>query len=176
MQPKYPQKEPLPKIENDLIYPDGAVELAKIVDTLNFGNTIFFLKYRKYLIIARARKEILTGDKRFSVGQFDAPLEVLHWFSEALGEFIKPSSQGGPHPGAMTSKDEDVGGEMLCLQRAMDAGNNQGGYVIVNRSRPSRLFDGYSPSEITFPENLLYQGGLLNLIKTLGEKYQRGEL
>ena len=178
MQPKYPQEALMPEFVDHLTIPAGYVELARIVDDLNYKRTLYFFRYeRKYLAIVSARTTVPIEDHRYTIGQFEAPLEMLVWFSKTLGEFIKPSSQGGLHPGAMTSGDEDVGGEMLCIQRAMDAGNNQSGYTIVNRSRPNRLYrTAYRPSRITFPENFLYQGGLLNLIKTLGEKYQRGEL
>ena len=57
-----------------------------------------------------------------------------------------------------------------------DADNNQSGDGIVSRARPSRFVPRYSPSKITFAENFLYQGSLLNLIKNPGKKYRRGEL
>lgn len=176
MQPKYSQEKLLPEIDNHFKIPQVYKEIARIRDTSNYGDMCLFLKYNQYLVIALVDDEIEFGDPRYGVDQFEAPLELLTWFPKALDEFIKPSSKGGLHPGAMTSQDEDVGGEMLCVQRAMDAGNNQGGYTIVNRSRPSRLYHGYNPSRMTFPENFLYQGGLLDLIKDLGEKYQRNQL
>jgi hypothetical protein len=79
----------------------------------------------------------------------------------------------------MTSQDQDVGGEMMCIQRAMDAGNNQQGYIAVNRSRENRFMKSlgsYRPQEKCFAENFLYEGGLLDLIKNLGEKFERGDL
>ena len=179
MQPKYSQKKFLPEIDNHLKIPHTYTEVARIRDVSNYVDIYLFFQCDQYLVIAVVDDKIEFGDPRYGVDQFEAPLELLTWFPNALEEFIKPSSQGGLHPGAMTSPDEDVGGEMLCIQRAMDAGNNQGGYYIVNRSREDRYMkslNGYSPMEMSFPENLLYQGGLLNLIKTLGEKYRRGEL
>ncbi len=68
---------------------------------------------------------------------------------------------------------------MLCIQRAMDAGNRQQGYIIMNRSRNDHSDiwkDSYHPQEIVFAENFLFEGGLLDLIETLGNKYLRGEL
>ncbi len=179
MKPKYKQETLLPKLEKDLAYPQGFIELSRLKDTLNDGDYLFLFRYDDFIIFCEICEETLQGDQRFSVSQFEAPLELLRWFPRALEEFVKPSSQGGLHPGAMTSRDEDVGGEMLCVQRAMDIGNNQGGYYIVNRSREDRFIkslNDYGPMEICFPENFLYEGGLLNLIKTLGEKYDRGEL
>lgn len=59
----------------------------------------------------------------------DFPLRVLVWFPWTLEEFRNPPSEGGLHAGAMTTKDMDVGGEMLCVQSTSD------GYALVNRSR-----------------------------------------
>ncbi|WP_216638429.1 hypothetical protein [Endozoicomonas arenosclerae] len=72
----------------------------------------------------------------------------------------------------MTSADEDVDGEMLCVQSAIE------GYYIVNRSRQSPLGfgDSYMPTEISLSYHLLYDLGLLALWQQLGEKYERGEL
>ena len=180
LQPKYPQKELLIEIKNDLIYPSNWVELSRIVDSLNYQNTLFFHKCDEFVIITSIRSEIMAGDRSFKrIGQFEAPLEFLRWFSKALEDYITTSSQGGLHPGAMTSQDQDVGGEMMCIQRAMDAGNNQQGYTVVNRSREDRFtksLNAYAPQKIIFAENFLYEGGLLNLIKDLGEKFERGKL
>ncbi|WP_199775591.1 hypothetical protein [Microbulbifer pacificus] len=115
----------------------------------------------------------------YRCSQADFPLGVLPWFADALTEFRKPPVQGGLHAGAMTSADEDVEGEMLCIQRSMNAGRGVGGYAIVNRSRSDhgKLWkNDYHPQEITFADNFLYDAGLLDLIKDLGEKYRRGEL
>ncbi|MFC6633029.1 hypothetical protein [Microbulbifer taiwanensis] len=103
----------------------------------------------------------------------------MPWFADALTEFRKPPVEGGLHAGAMTSADEDVESEMICIERAMNAGPCVGGYAIVNWSRRSRLGsreEHFSPQEITFADNFLYKYGLLNLIKGLGHKYRHGEL
>lgn len=181
LQPKYPQKELLPKFENHLAIPNSDfVFLAKLVDHLNYGDTLFFYSYRdKWLVIITADENEPVDAKSYSVGQFEAPIEFLNWFSQAIDDYISPSSQGGLHPGAMTSQDQNVGGEMMCIQRAMDAGNNQQGYIAVNRSRENRFMKSlgsYRPLEKCFAENFLYEGGLLNLIKDLGEKFERGKL
>ena len=112
-----------------------------------------------------------TGDK-YVCSQDDFPLKVLSWFSKTLEEFQKPPAEGGLHAGAMTSADEDVEGEMLCVQSATE------GYYLVNWSRQSPLGfdDSYEPTEISLSYHLLYDLGILDLIKGLGEKYEKGLL
>jgi len=104
---------------------------------------------------------------------------MLAWFPDALTEFQKPPADGGMHPGGMTGHDEDVDGEMLCIQRAMNAGPGVGGYAIINRSRKDhsvQMEEFFRPQEVMFADNFLYEGGLLDLFKDLGEKYRRGEI
>lgn len=178
--PKYPLKDQLLKIEHHDNLPQGTVEIARIVDNLNYQETVTFVRQSNHLSILKAKnKKLKNGNNRYRCAQTDFPLGVLTWFSDSLENFRKPPAQGGLHAGAMTSADEDVEGEMLCIQRAMDAGNKQQGYIIVNRSRKSRLVhtEGhFMPQEIVFAENFLYQGGLLDLIKDLGERYRLGEI
>ncbi|TLM76386.1 hypothetical protein ACONUD_05355 [Microbulbifer harenosus] len=178
--PKYPVKEQLPKIAHHEQLPEGAVELARIADPNSERYTIFFVRQGKFLSVLEAGSWLLKdGTPHYRCSQVDFPLGVLPWFADTLTEFRKPPAQGGLHAGAMTSADEDVEGEMLCIQRAMSAGRGVGGYSIVNRSRKdhsARLEEHFSPHRITFADNFLYDAGLLDLIKDLGEKYRRGEL
>ena len=179
LKPKYPQQALLPKITDHTSLPAHAVELARISDRLNYRGLYIFLKIDRLLVIVKVYGPEISGSKHYIIDQFEAPLGVLPWFADALNEFIKPPVQGGLHAGAMTSADQNVEGDMLCIQRAMDAGNGQSGYVIVNRSRPNwqtLQWHGYRASEITFADNFLYDGGLLPLFTELGEKYKKGVL
>jgi hypothetical protein len=180
LKPDYPQKPLLPKITHHETLPSDAVELARINDRLNFNDLRVFLKIEQTLVIVKVSGPGITKNPMYVISQFELPLGFLPWFADALNGFRKPPAEGGLHAGAMTSADEDVEGEMLCIQRAMDAGNGLGGYVVVNRSRTDRLWlddpHDYRASEITFPENFLYEGGLLQLITELGEKYRKGLL
>lgn len=178
--PDYPLKPQLRNIARHDDLPEGAVELASVVDKLNFGENIYFIRQGNHLSILEVKeKQLKDGSTRYRCTQNDFPLGVLSWFGKELSEFRKSPAQGGMHAGAMSSADEVVEGEMLCLQRAMDAGNGQQGYILLNRSRKSRLVavEGhFEPQRVVFADNLLTQGGLLDLIKDLGDKYQRGAL
>ena len=70
----------------------------------------------------------------------------------------------------MTSADENVDGEMLCVQAAAQ------GYFLVNRSRQSPLLNSYHPTEMSLSYHFLYDLGLLDFWKALGEKYEKGTL
>jgi len=179
--PEYPVKEQLPRIEHHDHLPPGAIELARVVDP-NDQDIVVFVRQGKHLSILEADSEprrLKSGKLLYTCGQADFPLGVLPWFADTLTEFRKPPGQGGLHAGAMTSADEEVKGEMLCIERVMNAGPGVGGYAIVNRSRRSWLVSGeehFDPHRIVFADNFLYEAGLLDMIKKLGEKYRRGEL
>lgn len=176
--PKYTIKPHLPKIMDHNDLPPGAIELARINDALNYKKYFVFVNNNGALSIVKAKTKYLkTGGTRYHCDQTDLPLAFLSWFPKALREFQKPPAEGGLHAGGMTSADKDVDGEMLCIQRSMDAGNHQQGYCAVNRSRCDRgvrLEGHFRPQEITFAENFLYEGGLLALIEDLGDQYEQG--
>ena len=177
LQPEYPQKPLLPKITDHESLPPGAIELARISDKLNTNTLFLFLKWENILVIVQVTGPKVNGSRRYSIGQFEVTLGVLPWFSDALTNFQKPPAEGGLHAGAMSSADQDVEGDMLCIQRAMYAANDQPGYDIVNRSRPNRYIQGdYCSSQISFADNFLYEGGLLQLFTELGEKHKKGLL
>lgn len=74
----------------------------------------------------------------------------------------------------MTTPDEEVGGEMLAV------GSTTRGYCITNWSRHADGVDAdpqfYQPTDLSLEDEPLYEGGLLALWTSLGEKYERGEL
>lgn len=177
--PKYPVKDQLPRIDHHERLPSGATELARINDP-NSSDVLVFVQQGKHLSILEAVSRLRKGSiPYYRCSQSDFPLGVLPWFPEALIDFQKPPAEGGLHAGGMTGADENVEGEMLCIQRAMNAGPGVGGYAILNRSRKNRLVrikEHFRPQEITFSDNFLYEAGLLSLIKDLGDKYKHDEL
>ena len=169
---EYPLKPALPKITRHDQLPPDAVEIGRLLDTTEAEDLYVLVKRAEYLSVLVAYvMHLKTGDK-YGCKQYDFPLKVFSWFPKALEEFRKPPAAGGLHAGAMTSADEDVDGEMLCVQAATQ------GYYLVNWSRQSPLaFDeDYDPTEISLSYHFLYDLGFLDLWKTLGEKYERGEL
>ena len=179
--PKYPIKNNLPQIDRHDQLPDGAIKLAEIQDRLNSQyDTLVFVKNNGGLsILEYTDKTLKDGSPLYVCGQRDFPMEFLSWFAKALTEFQKPPAEGGLPAGAMTSADEDVGGEMLCIQRAMGAGRGHGGYAVRNRSRCRRGYDintEFEPHDVSWGDNFLYEGGLLDLIKDLGERFEQGKL
>ena len=176
---KYPQIELFEKITRHDNLPPEAELLGSIQDKLNYNDLYLFLKLHEKLVIVTASGPEISGSKHYIIGQFEAPLGMLSWFANALSDFSRTPAEGGLPAGAMSSADQDVEGEMLCIQRAMDAGNHQQGYIIRNRSRPDRFvlsLGDYDSSLIIFPDNFLFEGGLLKLFQNLGEKYEQGTL
>ncbi|MCH8498309.1 MAG: hypothetical protein LAT63_07515 [Marinobacter sp.] len=167
---KYPLKPALPKITRHDQLPPDAIEIGRLLDTTERDKLYVLVKRHQQLSILTAYENLKTH--QYYCDQFDFPLKVLSWFPKALEEFRKPPAAGGLHAGAMTSADEDVDGEMLCVLAATQ------GYYLVNRSRQSPLLAGasYMPTEISLSYHFLYDLGFLDLWKKLGDKYERGEL
>ena len=170
----------LPLITHHENLPAGAKELARIIDPTTSGDLWVIVKQNenKLSLVKTYILNLDTGPK-YSCHQQDFPLEFLSWFPQALIEFQKPPSEGGLHAGAMTTPDINVAGEMLCLQRALGVDQDRGGYAVLNRSRCRKNRDpetSFTPHEVCWASRFLYEGGLLDLIKDLGQKLVDGKL
>lgn len=167
---KYPLQPPLSRIRQHDKLPSGTVELGHCLDSTYDNEDLYTLaKHENHLSVLISYHS--GPHDQYYCKQYDFPLKALSWFPWALEEFRKPPSEGGLHAGAMTSKDMDVDGEMLCVQNATD------GYYIMNRSRNSHDREsGYYPMQISLNWEFLYKLGFLDLWKKLGDKYERGEL
>jgi len=173
--PPYPVLEPLPVIQQHDQLPFGTVNLGQCLDNTSGRDKLFTL------ITHKNHLSILTSyhagpHDQYYCDQYDFPLKTLSWFPKALEEFRKPPAEGGLHAGAMVSVDVDVDGEMLAV------GSTTSGYCLTNRSRNDHSYDDYKaeeyymPIEISLSYDFLYRLGFLDLWKSLGEKYERGEL
>lgn len=173
--------QPLPEIAHHEKLPPGAQEIARI-QMQDPKNLYVFIKYGDKLIIHDSRDAIIRGKPDYICGQIALPMGFLSWFPQALEGFLKPPSEGGLAPGKMSSAGEDVDGEMLGIIREMGdrAWPQKGpppGYAVVNYSRDDPFYKTMNcPMEISFPESYLYNEGLLDFIKHLGDQYKAGLL
>jgi hypothetical protein len=177
----YPIKPALPEISRHDQLPNGAIEIAKITEFTE-GGLFYFVKNNgslSVLNVTEPGRTLANGQPYYRCSQTDFPLEFLIWFPKALDDFQKSPSEGGLHAGAMTTPDIEVGGEMLCLQRALGVDRDRGGYAVINRSRCEKNKNpetSFTPHELILASRFLYEGGLLDLIKNLGEKFKQGQL
>lgn len=164
----YPLEQPLHRIQRHDQIPLGLKKLNECHDKKS-GDLYTLVKQGDHLSVLVSYKA--GPQDSYYCKQYDFPLRVLSWFPWALGEFRKSPAEGGLHAGAMTTKDFDVDGEMLCVQNTSD------GYALVNRSRNVQdRVSGYEPVDISLSWEFLYKDGFLDLWKSLGEKYERGEI
>jgi len=170
---EYPVLADLPRIKNHNQLPVGVVIIGECLKTTPSRDKLFTLVTQSshLSILVSYVMNLKTGDQ-YCCDQFDFPLKTLSWFPKALVEFRKSPSEGGLRAGAMTSADDNVGGEMLCIERTTD------GYTITNWSRNDhdRFSNNYRPIEISLASNFLYDQGFLELLKNLGDRYERGLL
>lgn len=171
----YPLLPPLEKITRHDQLPSGAKQIGQLRrGSLENNPNYVFVKRGNNLSILITYVTERLGNREYICDQYDFPLKVLPWFPKALDEFRKPPSAGGLHAGAMISRDQDVGGEMLAV------GSTTRGYDITNWSRHAKGVNAnpqfYRPTDLSLDYELLYDYGLLNFWKSLGEKYERGEI
>lgn len=177
----YEVKSPLPEIVRHDHLPPGAIEIANIVESTE-RDLFYFIKNNGFLSILSVTepgRTLANGQPYYRCSQDDFPLEFLSWFPVALIEFQKPPVEGGLRAGAMTTPDIEVGGEMLCIQRALGVDQDRGGYIVRNRSRCEKDYDPeteFKPHNVCWASRFIYEGGLLKLITDLGEKYKNGQL
>jgi hypothetical protein len=173
--PKYPVLESLSVIPQHDPLPTGVNYLGHCLDNTSGRDKLFTLTNHRNHLSLLVSYHAGPNDQYFCK-QYDFPLKALSWFPKALEEIRKPPAEGGLHAGAMISKDVDVDGEMLAV------GSTTSGYCLINRSRNDHRNDHhrpeehYAPIEISLSYNFLYRLGFLDLWKSLGEKYERGEL
>lgn len=169
--PKYSLETPLTRIHGPDQLPAGSVELGQVKTSPLPGKPVYrLIKHEDHLTIHHYY--YFRPVNKYVSDQYDFPLEALSWFPWALEEFRKPPAESGLHAGAMTTKDMDVGGEMLCVQSEID------GYALLNRSRNEQdgSLEYFDTMEISLSYDLLYDHGLLALWKSLGKKFDRGEI
>jgi hypothetical protein len=178
--PKYFVKPNLPLITRHDQLPSGAIELARIQDNTQERVLWIFVKNNtglSILYVAQWTKK--NGQQEYLCSQDDFPMEFLTWFHDALTDFQKPPAEGGLRAGAMTSADQDVGGEMLSIVSAIGEDRGYGGYTVNNWSRCQRRYDHsteFTPHEVSWAQRFLQEGGLLDLIKSLADQYKKGTL
>ena len=178
--PKYPVKDNIRKIENHDQLPSGAVELARLQDTVSEQKLLWvFIKNKGMLSILTPRTYNVKGAQpKYHCPQYDFPLEALAWFPQALTGFREGKGGGG----IMSSADHNVGGEMLAVITLMGCDAPWGGYAIENKSRCHRnvakeeVNTSFRPHEVSWPTRFLYEGGLMDLLKDLAKRYEDGKI
>lgn len=160
-----PLSPSLPKILDPVILPSGVSELGEIVDPLNFNQRFVFYNNNDFLSIVEIDQRTLpNGKEMLALYQSDFPKDLLTWLPATLALFRQPP---GTSPYAkMMTPEECVDGEMLAISRDMAAGGSgRPGYSVYNFSRAHH--NGHGLMKITWMENFLYQGGLLDFLERI---------
>ena len=178
--PEYPLKDNIRKTDHHERFPPGAVELARLQDTVSEQKLLWvFVKNEGMLSILIPDTLKLPGAPlEYECPQYDFPLEALAWFPQALAGFREGKGGGG----TMSSADHNVGGEILAAITLMGCDEPWGGYSIENRSRRDRdvaeedINTYYEPHKVSWLTRFLYEGGLMDLLKDLAKCYEDGKV
>ncbi|MEN1836145.1 hypothetical protein AAIM60_25060 [Pseudomonas lijiangensis] len=160
---RYPLKPPLALILDPRSPPAGARFLDEIQNPQAPGEDYLFFANNGHLSILRACVQLDGGD-RFE--QSDFPQRFIEWFAPALRDFRRPATQAASR--RLSSPVQEVGGEMLTLERGMAVGDNESpGYIVNNWSRKRYLHgleDHFMPMNVAWSEDFLFKGGLIRLL------------
>ncbi|HMU65527.1 MAG TPA: hypothetical protein PKE57_00200 [Cellvibrionaceae bacterium] len=160
--PAHQLQPDLPLIHHHHALPPGVVELAHIHDFSIEGRTWSFLRYQHKLILLMHYRQQSGGDTQYGYFQREFPLEFLRWFPSALAQYEQNPS---------LAIEGTLGAEQLSLH-ASDVG--RGYCAVLNYSRCQRghsPITDFRPQETIIANHFIYQGGLLALIKQLGQQY-----
>jgi hypothetical protein len=163
---RYPLKPNLALIENPQNLPAGVRLLSQIQDPQAPGEDYLFFANHDGLSILRAHGHTSDSDSRYAYEQSDFPKHFVQWFAPALRDFRKPSAQHASS--CLSSPVQDVGGEMLTLERGMAVGSDGSpGYIVNNWSRKRFLQgieDHFMPMNVAWTEAFIFKGGLIRLL------------
>jgi hypothetical protein len=160
---RFPLKPPLALIDDPQNPPAGARLLNQIQNPQAPGEHYLFFANNGGLSILRAYAR-RDGGYRFE--QSDFPQRFIDWFAPALRDFRKPAGQDASS--RLSSPVQEVGGEMLTLERGMTVGGDGSpGYIVNNWSR-KHYFPGleghFMPMNVAWTEDFLFNGGLIRLL------------
>lgn len=115
-----------------------------------------------------------AGTTKLLNSQFEMPLPGIRWFIDVIEQkFFKSPSEGGL-PANKLSYEETVAGEQLHVMRTLGGGERPG-YVITNGSRHA-YYGGPDLQELNLSDRWLFEGGLMDYLKKLADKYEQGTL
>lgn len=151
--------------------------LAIFPDKTDVGNTFYFLLIDDYIIIADAKYFTYksTGESKWLHYQIELPKHGLKWFLDALeNKFFKTEAEGGLPKGTF-HYEGTVDGERLKIRRAFNAdGNGGGGYAFITLDRKEP--DSFWSKSYTFSDKLLFENGMIEIMKDIAKKIDKGKL
>ena len=157
--------------------------VGKINYTFNAGE--FFLLYIKEKTVYILRKYpakpkmirgklVKTKEPGYNLGQFELPVTALPGLIDTIeNKFWKKASEGGL-PGDVLHVDAIIDEEDLRVRFSPNCGDEGiQGFTFENYSRNGRSMNW---QEMQIPYTLLREDGLLDLLKSINQKYALGNL
>ncbi|MGY0615886.1 hypothetical protein [Vibrio sp. FJH11] len=150
--------------------------IATLPDDEEEAKNFYFLLIDDYIIIATAKyfTNKRTKKSKWLHYQIEFPKHGLRWFLDTLeGKFFKTAAEGGLAKGTFNSEGL-VDGERLKLGRAFNADGNGGGYAFITLDRKEP--DSVWSKSYTFTDALLFQHGMIDVMKDIANKIDLGQL
>ena len=160
----------------------GQQLLRVFKEPLEQGQDYFFIRNDEHLLIYREQLHTFppnaiggrAGTTKLFRYQFTIPLPGIRWFIDVIEKkFFKSPHEGGL-PAHKLSYEEIVAGEDLHVMRSMGGGDRPG-YTLTNATQRAHGAER-NPQRITLPDDWLFEGGLMDYLKELANKYEQGQL
>ncbi len=146
------------------------------------GEDFYFLKQNQHLLVYAERfhtypetSPFMPGKTELIADQLEMPLEGIRWFVNVIEQKFFKSPEDGGLPAHKISYKETVADEDLHVLRSMNAGCKHPGYKITNASRRSHLSDD-DLQGLSLSDPWLFQGRLMDFLKEVADKFERGML
>lgn len=132
---------------------------------------LFVVTSDKDLVFVKKMPSFLPGQEdepgvlSFQTG---FPRAAAAWMVDVVENRLWRFEVEGGLPSGQNYVDEDVAGENLKIRRSMNvSGPGEKGFYFINFSRPSLHFETDDYQEIQITDNLLREGGLLDVLKRI---------
>ncbi len=148
--------------------------LATLPDDEDERVVYYLLLVDDYVIIANTTDYVDpdTSEQEWLHYQIEFPKLGLQWFLDALENQFFMTEAEGCLPRGLFHYEGKVGGERLKLGRAFDVGG-ECGYVFITLDRKETWGQAKAYS---FTDTFLFDHGMIDLMKEIAAKIQRGEL
>lgn len=142
--------------------------VAVTTDNNNSEKKIFFFKVENTLKICTKKPYTnpISGVSSCISYQAEFPFKALEWFTDAIENVFPNTPENGGLPKGQYHFEKVIDGERVRITRPMSLSGKHGtesGYSLVNFDRTT----GPGPSRISFTDSLLFEDGLLDLMKNI---------
>ena len=177
----YPKLPEWPIIDPDAP-PEGYIKVVSVTDPESAKAPWHFFVSGSHLIIGKKMWVQFDDDPgEFVFTQYEYPIGAARWFVTTLDRFFLHPDHPNAVPRDAITIEEDVDGEMLGVTRGAQYGSvlkGIPGYSLDNLNRFEHTSFGQGTNwcqMFEMGDPWLFEHGLLDVLKDIAERHERGE-